>query len=99
MTSIRKVKDSTQLPNIDDKNFVFLDEVGFSVATRPKRGRSRRGNIAAAIVPATRTRNISVLAAMNKYGMIYQRIHDRVITGEIQYCSKVLGHFQFDYKN
>ncbi|TBU10703.1 hypothetical protein CWI38_1598p0010 [Hamiltosporidium tvaerminnensis] len=33
-------------------------------------------------VTAARTRNISVVAAMNKYGMIYHKIHERAINDE-----------------
>ena len=61
--------------NNDDKNFVFLAEVGFSVVTRPSRGRNRRGESAYLFVTAARSRNISVIVAMNKYGMIYHKIH------------------------
>ncbi|TBU02984.1 hypothetical protein CWI36_0676p0010 [Hamiltosporidium magnivora] len=66
----------------DDKNFVFLDEVGFSVVTRPSRGRNMRGESAYLSVTAARSRNISVVAAMNKYGMIYHKIHERAVNGE-----------------
>ncbi|TBT96612.1 hypothetical protein CWI36_3514p0010 [Hamiltosporidium magnivora] len=44
----------------DDKNFVFLDEVGFVVVTRI----------------------ISIIAAMNKYGMIYHKIYERAVNDE-----------------
>ncbi|TBU11052.1 DDE-like endonuclease, partial [Hamiltosporidium tvaerminnensis] len=66
----------------DDKNFVFLDEVGFAVVTRPSRGRNMRGESAYLSVTAARSRNISVVAAMNKYGMIYYKIHERAVNGE-----------------
>ncbi|TBU20508.1 DDE-like endonuclease, partial [Hamiltosporidium tvaerminnensis] len=66
----------------DDKNFVFLDEVGFAVVTRPSRGRNMRGASAYLSVTAARSRNISVVAAMNKYGMIYHKIHERAVNGE-----------------
>jgi len=68
--------------NEDDKNIVFLDEVGFSVVTRPRRGRSRGGQSAYVTVPAARSRNISVVAAMNKYGMIFHKINERAVNGE-----------------
>lgn len=66
----------------EDKNLVFLDEVGFSVVTRPKRGRAARGNSAYLHVSAARSRNISVVAAMNKYGMIFHKIHNKAVNGE-----------------
>lgn len=66
----------------DEKNFVFLDEVGFSVVSRPSRGRSRIGQSSYVVVSASRSRNISVIAAMNKYGMIYHKINERSVNGE-----------------
>ncbi|TBU05401.1 DDE-like endonuclease [Hamiltosporidium magnivora] len=51
----------------DDKNFVFLDEEGFVVVTRTNRGRNMRGESSYLSVIAARSRNISVVAAMNKY--------------------------------
>lgn len=65
------------------ENLIFLDEVGFSVSSRPKKGRSIKGTSAIINVPAARSRNISVLGAMNKNGMIYSKINDRPFNGEI----------------
>ncbi|MEN2497738.1 MAG: hypothetical protein MHMPM18_005194 [Marteilia pararefringens] len=70
------------LLNGDDTRFVFLDEVGFAVSTRPRRGRSPIGTSAYVSTSAIRTRNISVIAAMNKYGMIDHVINDRPVNGE-----------------
>ncbi len=50
--------------------------------TRPSRGRSRSGESAYLTVPAARSRNISVIAAMNKYGMVYHKIQERAVNGE-----------------
>ncbi|TBU19960.1 DDE-like endonuclease [Hamiltosporidium tvaerminnensis] len=66
----------------DDKNFVCLDKVGFAVVTRCCRGRNMRGESAYLSVTAARSRNISVVAAINKYGMIYHKNHERVVNGE-----------------
>ncbi|TBU11490.1 DDE-like endonuclease [Hamiltosporidium tvaerminnensis] len=41
-----------------------------------------RGESAYLSVTAARSRNISVVAAMNKYGMIYYKIHERAVNGE-----------------
>ncbi|TBT96776.1 DDE-like endonuclease [Hamiltosporidium tvaerminnensis] len=41
-----------------------------------------RGASAYLSVTAARSRNISVVAAMNKYGMIYHKIHERAVNGE-----------------
>ncbi|KAG0441588.1 hypothetical protein DMUE_0934 [Dictyocoela muelleri] len=64
------------------KTSFFLDEVGFSVSSRPKRGISFIGTSAYVHVPAVRTRNISVLAAMNKYSMIFNKFYERALSGE-----------------
>ncbi|KAG0441934.1 hypothetical protein DMUE_0679 [Dictyocoela muelleri] len=70
-----------------DKNFIFIDEVGFSVVSRPKRGRSKIRTSTYVSVRAAKSRNISVVAAMNKYGMIYHKIHDRALNGEnFKFC-------------
>ncbi|TBU11583.1 DDE-like endonuclease [Hamiltosporidium tvaerminnensis] len=66
----------------DDKNLFFLDEVLFAVVTRPSRGRNMRSGSAYLSVTALRGRNISVVAAMNKYGRIYHKIHERAVNGE-----------------
>ena len=59
-----------------------MDKVGFAVVTRPNRGLIRRGEPVFLTVPAARSRNISVLAAMNKYGMIYNVIFEGAVNGE-----------------
>ena len=42
------------------ESFVFLDEVGFKVCTRPRKGRCHAGFRATISVPQARTRKISV---------------------------------------
>ena len=64
------------------KSLIFVDEVGFAVSTRPKKGRSIVGSSAYVHVPAVRTRNISVFAAMNRYGMLKNEVFNKPITGE-----------------
>lgn len=66
----------------EDKNFVFLDEVGFCYSARTKRGRAIKGSSAYLQVPAIRTKNFSVLAAMNKYNMLFYKIFDKPLNGE-----------------
>lgn len=69
------------------ESFLFLDEVGFKVCTRPKRGRSLLGSRATTTVPLARTRNISVVAVMNRNKLLYHKIHDRAVNGEdFQIC-------------
>ena len=66
------------------ENFIFVDEVGFS---RPKRGRAVAGQRATTPVPFSRSRNISVVAAMTKNGMLYNKVHDTAVTGQdFQLC-------------
>lgn len=64
------------------ENLIFIDEVGFQVVTRPKRARSLRGTGAYTQVSAARSRNISVLAACNKNGMIGHLISNVAYNGE-----------------
>jgi transposase len=58
-----------------------LDEVGFSVAMRARRGRSLRGTRAVQTVPALRTRNISVCCTMNIAGIYYYSAQTRPYNG------------------
>jgi len=68
--------------NIPDKYIIFIDEVGFSVSTRPSKRRALIGVSPYVNVTNARSRNISIVASMNKYGMIYYKIHDSAINGE-----------------
>lgn len=69
------------------ESFLFLDEVGFKVCTRAKKGRSKIGITATASVPQTRSRNISVVAVMNRNELLYFKIHDRAVNGDaFQIC-------------
>lgn len=73
---------NTKLLEIDDKNLIFIDEVGFSVVCRTKYGRSLIGSSAYIRVGGVKSRNISVIAAMNKYGMVSYKINHRPVNGE-----------------
>ena len=64
------------------ENFVFLDEVGFQVVTRPKRAHAPKGQTAYTFVSAARSRNISVMAACSKVGMLYHKIQSFPFNGE-----------------
>ncbi len=64
------------------ENFIIIDEVGFKVSSRPKRGRSIIGSSSYVNTPTVRCRNISLVAAMNKNSMIFNKIHDSSINGE-----------------
>ncbi|KAF7689858.1 hypothetical protein CDIK_2816 [Cucumispora dikerogammari] len=73
---------SQLLFEVEDKNLLFIDEVGFSVVSRTKRGRSLLGPAPTLTTTTTRSKNISVLAAAHKYGMINSHINDTLVTGE-----------------
>ncbi|TBU12830.1 hypothetical protein CWI38_0610p0020 [Hamiltosporidium tvaerminnensis] len=66
----------------DDKNFVFLDEVGPAVVIRLSKGCNRQGESAYLSVTAVQSRNILKVEAMNKYGSIYHKIHQRDLNEE-----------------
>ncbi|KAF7684878.1 hypothetical protein CDIK_4373 [Cucumispora dikerogammari] len=53
------------------KNIYFLDEVGFNVVMRTKKGRSRVGTRATHVVPGLRSKNISCCCAMSKEGIFH----------------------------
>ena len=50
----------------NSKNIYFLDEVGFNVAMRTKKGRSRVRTQATHVVPGLKSKNISCCCAMSK---------------------------------
>jgi len=58
------------LSEFDEKNIIFVDEVGFHISMRTRRGRSLRGKRAVHIVPGLRSRNISVCCGMSKSGIL-----------------------------
>ena len=66
----------------ENSNFIFIDEVRFSVVTRSKRGRSKPGSSPYVSASAARSQNISVLAAMNKYGMIYHKVFNQALNSK-----------------
>ena len=66
----------------EHKNIIFLDEAGFGVVSRPRRGRSRQGTSAYVTVSAAKSHNISVVAVMNKYEMIFHTVYDKAVTGK-----------------
>ena len=58
----------------DESNIIFLDEFGISCSTRQKYGRSLVNTKPLKQVRTIRSKNISVLAAMNKKGIICLKI-------------------------
>lgn len=67
---------------VEDKNLVFVDEVGFCVTSRTKKGRSLIGTFPVIETTAVRSRNISVIASATKYGMLNYYISNVPINGE-----------------
>ena len=59
---------------ISDDEIIYVDEVGFNVSMRTKKGRSLIGTPAVKTVPSIRSRNISVCCAMGKRGIINFKI-------------------------
>ena len=57
------------LSHVNDSHIYFVDEVGFNVSMRCKKGRSKVGTPAIQVVPGLRSRNISVCCAMTKEGI------------------------------
>ncbi|KII70625.1 hypothetical protein RF11_06980 [Thelohanellus kitauei] len=63
--------------NYPDEQIYFVDEVGFNVSMRIKRGRSSIGTTPILRVPNIRSRNVSVCCAMNRYGVVFKEINNR----------------------
>ncbi|XP_061514175.1 uncharacterized protein LOC133393386 isoform X1 [Anopheles gambiae] len=66
-----------------DTDIVFLDEVGFKVSMRTSKGRSLKGTTPTIVVPQLRSRNISIVCAMNKSGIVHYLSHNRAINREL----------------
>jgi transposase len=75
--------------NIDDSKIIFLDEVGFNISMRSKRGRAVRGQTPVVKVPVLRSRNISVCCAMTKNGILFKEINTRAYNAQ-----SFLGYLQ-----
>jgi transposase len=70
------------LSTIPDGNILYLDEVGFCVSMRTRRGRSIRGSPAVITVPSIRTRNISVCACVSKLTTVSYMVSHRPFNTE-----------------
>ncbi|KAG0440851.1 hypothetical protein DMUE_1453 [Dictyocoela muelleri] len=68
--------------NLMDREIVFLDECGFQVSMRRKKGRSLIGNTSSRTVQAIRTRNISVVAVMTRENFLDFKISTRPYNSE-----------------
>jgi len=65
------------LASTDDSKIFFIDEVGFNISMRARRGRSQVGTRAVQIVPGLRTRNVLVCACISKNGVLNHKIETR----------------------
>ena len=70
------------LSNTDDSKIFFLDEVGFSISMRSRRGRSLVGSRAIQNVTSLRSRNISVCCAISKNGILTYKSQERAFNTE-----------------
>jgi transposase len=57
----------------DSRNIIYLDETGFQISMRRQYGRAPAGQRAVQVVPAIKTTNRTVMAAMSKEGLIYYK--------------------------
>jgi transposase len=70
------------LSHQDGEDIFFLDEVGFNVCMRAKRGWAPRGERAVQVSSGLRSRNISVCCVMSKNGTFYYEGQDRPYNSE-----------------
>ncbi|KAG0435778.1 hypothetical protein DMUE_4540 [Dictyocoela muelleri] len=64
------------------ESFIFIDEVEFSLSLRIKKGRSERGKPVNIIKPASRSKNISIIASYNINGMLFCKNNDKAVNGD-----------------
>jgi transposase len=69
------------LASVERQGIIFVDEVGFNVSMRARRGRSLRGTNAVHQVASIRSRNISVCCAMNNTGILFYEAQTRAYNG------------------
>lgn len=61
--------------NYNSRDIFYLDEVGFNVSLRCKRGRSKKGVPAIVSVPGIRSKNISVCCVMTRSGIKFWKVN------------------------
>ena len=64
------VQDMMQNRPVNRANIIFVDETGYNLHIRRRRGRARVGEVAWIETPTQRGGNISVCAAMNENGLL-----------------------------
>ena len=77
----------------DENKFFFVDEVGFSVSMRSRRGRSAAGTRAVHVVRGLRTKNMSVCCVMSREGIINYKVQPRAFNNEtfVLFVGELLG--------
>jgi transposase len=60
---------------VERGNIIWLDETGFNLHLRRRKGRSKIGERANVVVPNTQGKNISIVAAMNETGLLSYKAH------------------------
>jgi transposase len=86
------------LTKYNESQIFFLDEVGFKVSMRSRRGRSPKGRRAVQTVPNIRSRNISVCCTMSKNGTYFYKKQGRAYNTETfgEYVNELLQRFEDD---
>jgi transposase len=82
-----------------ERNFIFVDEIGFKVSQRINYGRSHLGEPARYETPVIRSRNITVMAAMTRSNLLCYRVLEnngnaenfRVFLHDVQASSNAAG--------
>lgn len=84
------------LAEIDDSKIYFLDEVGFNISMHSRQGRSLRGTRAIKVIPALRSRNISICSVMSKNGLFDFNIQTRAFNTSTfhSYISSLMSKFE-----
>ncbi|XP_074596279.1 uncharacterized protein LOC141851433 [Brevipalpus obovatus] len=73
----KRYQYALRFSSFDESKIFYLDEAGFNVSMRRRYGRSKKGEKAVSIVPAIRSRNISVSAAISKECLFFYEAVDR----------------------
>ena len=78
------------------KDFIFIDEVGFQVTMRNKRGRSKKGTRAIQVIPSTRSRNISVCCAMTCERVLQHKVELSPFNGQsfVEFINGVINQIE-----
>jgi len=80
----------------DEKNIIFIDEVGFNISMRSKYGRAVAGQTPVRTATAIRSRNVSICCAMNKNGNLFYETEDRAYNIEkfVQFIHNLMAWLQ-----